>query len=96
LIVAQVGNINALKDGRSKDHARYMKDYRKEKVGRVPDRPVGRPRRVVEKGDIFEVAARLHTGLKLMVQAEERLLTGYVPPQARKALQAYQDYWEKD
>lgn len=96
----QIGNVNALKDGRSKDPAKYMRDYRKERMGRIANRPVGRPRKIVEKGDIFEVAARLEKALRRLygevTKPQNHWFAGEEVIEAHDALKAYQDYWEKD
>ena len=88
---APIGNQNASKGGISLDPAEYMRNYRKRVM-------VGRPRKPVSKGDIFEVAAHLERALKEVRLYYFPTEEGRAAQRARvdKALQAYQDYWEKD
>lgn len=102
---AQIGNQNASKGGVSKDpdyirkqHREYAREYRKLHAGDislVERRFAGRPRKVIEKGDIFDVAARLAHALKDIVENNCPHGCGDTA-RTRQALQMWHDYWEKD
>ncbi len=81
----QLGNQNASKGLNSSNRASYMRNYRKEHAGHIPYRLVGRPRKIVAKGDIFDVAAKLARAL-----AHPLELSG------AEALKAYYAYWENE
>src|SRR5690348_10085479 len=103
---AQIGNQNASKGGVSKDpdyirkqHREYARRYRKLHAGDisvVERRFAGRPPKVVEKGDIFDVAARLAAALKQTLNMNQLEYFTGGPSKAKEALQMWHDYWEKD